>query len=348
MNMNRLIGLTYEQTQDILVEDILETRKQSASNSPIKISANDGSRLVHADSGLLDQIVQKMDFEDGVIKILKAPNGRVDEPAYVIELQPPFESWVREYILGQKSRPEALNYDHFYALYDLVLDINSQLQIQQSETVNIFYSEISRFPDFYLGHDRESSIYWEKYRTYRNNSFEYLKRNNCILDLIPVNDDGADNIYEYRITVDIVKFEEFHLRMAREHNRRNPQQAPETITDTKEHHAPAIETSHKVTYSKDRQVLLDGLFLLAKPDFDSENDRVMCYLATNPNRNISIDELQQETGKLQKSLHKIVENLGFQNDLRKLFFDVSKSAILFRPEITTEEIKTRTGGLIRI
>ncbi|MFC1626849.1 hypothetical protein ACFL1P_01445 [Patescibacteria group bacterium] len=99
---------------------------------------------------------------------------------------------------------------------------------------------------------------------------------------------------------------------------------------------------YEVKYSERTREIFVNNFLVAKPDFDSENERVFTYLYLHPNKKISLEELQQHTGKLAKTLHKIVENLGFKNEFKTVFFSVSKQSIQFRNPITKtdlEEIK---------
>lgn len=107
---------------------------------------------------------------------------------------------------------------------------------------------------------------------------------------------------------------------------------------------PAEETDaknpiYKVSYSEKTREITINNFLLANPDFDSENERVFTYIYKNQNKKIDLKELQQNTGKLTKNLHKIVENLGFVGNLRKAFFDVSKTGIRFRNPITNKDLE---------
>jgi len=97
-------------------------------------------------------------------------------------------------------------------------------------------------------------------------------------------------------------------------------------------------SAYKITYSEKTREIIINNFLLANPDFDSENERVFTYIYKNPNKKISLEELQQNTGRLGKTLHKIVENLGFTGNFRKAFFDVSKTGIRFRNPITKTDL----------
>ena len=95
---------------------------------------------------------------------------------------------------------------------------------------------------------------------------------------------------------------------------------------------------YKVTYSDHtREIKLNNI-ILAKPDFDSENDNCFQYILANPGRPIGIEELEQAVGsKLNKRLAHIVRDLGFVSPLNKIFFPVvTKDKIMFMNPISRE------------
>lgn len=106
---------------------------------------------------------------------------------------------------------------------------------------------------------------------------------------------------------------------------------------------PAQQNSdivYEVTYTQAREIMLNKVFQLAKPDFDTENDLVFNYLYKNPNQKFTKQQLEEAIGRqLTKDLHKIVENLGFKADLRKMFFSVSATSISFKNPITQEDLE---------
>lgn len=97
---------------------------------------------------------------------------------------------------------------------------------------------------------------------------------------------------------------------------------------------------YKLRYSEKTREILINNFLLAKPDFDRENERVFTYVYRNPNKRISVKEIERHYNtKLVKSLHKILENLGFTGEFKKAFFDVSSKSIRFRNPVTKEDLE---------
>jgi hypothetical protein len=96
----------------------------------------------------------------------------------------------------------------------------------------------------------------------------------------------------------------------------------------------------RISYSEhSREIILNDLFLISKPDFDSENERVFDYLYKNPNRTIGKGEIIEDLKiSLTKDFNKIVENLKFKKDLRKAFFDISQDSIKFYNPVSKERL----------
>lgn len=91
---------------------------------------------------------------------------------------------------------------------------------------------------------------------------------------------------------------------------------------------------YRISYSSITRNIVVNNFLLKRPDFDSENERFFTYVFSNPNKLITVKELNENYIELKKTTHKIIENLGFTGDLKKIFFDVSKTSVKFRNPVT--------------
>ncbi len=80
---------------------------------------------------------------------------------------------------------------------------------------------------------------------------------------------------------------------------------------------------------------------VGSPNFNSANDNVFGVLYANPGKRFSLGELRAEAREpMIGDLHKIVENLGFDSMLRRVFFRVSKAAICFTPTVTMGQLAT--------
>ena len=104
-----------------------------------------------------------------------------------------------------------------------------------------------------------------------------------------------------------------------------------------------------ISYAKSREIVLNGLFQLAKPNLNSENDVVFQYLYDHPNTSFTKTQLESALStKITKPLHKIVENLGFKPELSKVFFSVSKNSIEFRNPVSKTELAEAGISLIKL
>lgn len=130
---------------------------------------------------------------------------------------------------------------------------------------------------------------------------------------------------------DKVKFEIDRDKFGSFYSQHKKQVAPRAIPDS--------TILYRVSYSdKSREILVNNL-LLAKPDFGSENEMVFGYIYQHPNERLNKTQIEQQLNiSIGKSFHKIVENLGFKGDLRKAFFDLSKTYIRFRNPVTKKDL----------
>jgi len=126
------------------------------------------------------------------------------------------------------------------------------------------------------------------------------------------------------LEIDRNKFEDFYTQHKRS-------LSPEVIPDS--------TILYRVSYSdKSREIFVND-FLLAKPDFGLENEMVFGYIFQHPNERLSKTQIEQDLNiSVSKSFHKIVENLGFKGDLRKAFFDISKTYIRFKNPLTKKDL----------
>jgi len=111
------------------------------------------------------------------------------------------------------------------------------------------------------------------------------------------------------------------------------------LQEQKQEEISPTQSEYKITFTKDRQILLNNQFLISKPNSFGENDEVFNFLYNNPNKPFSKEDIKEQAGiVVSKSFDKIVENLNFKNDLRKVFFKVSKTHILFRNPVSKQQI----------
>jgi len=98
-----------------------------------------------------------------------------------------------------------------------------------------------------------------------------------------------------------------------------------------------------------RQILLNDKRVLARLNFNGQNDLVFSYIFENPYRIITLDELEANATRepLRKTLHEFVRAFGFSGTLRQLFFDVSKRHIYLRKEILETDIPLHYSWILQ-
>ena len=97
---------------------------------------------------------------------------------------------------------------------------------------------------------------------------------------------------------------------------------------------------YQITYNDHDRIIRLNNFHLSKPNFNSENDNCFTYIYTHPNIIIDKSELEKANGsKLKKRISDIIRDLGFTDELKKIFFSVSKDKVKFINPITMQYAK---------
>jgi len=122
-----------------------------------------------------------------------------------------------------------------------------------------------------------------------------------------------------------------------------------------------ISTGNVDTYfitMNNRRVILNNTFILSTPNFNGENANFVEYVIEHPDKTIKKKDFEDSNQKVRKSFHHVLNDLGFKGEIRKIFFDASKSAVKFRNNIPESELKnlgidtkklvTELSGLERI
>jgi len=226
------------------------------------------------------------------------------------------------------------------AVYATVWDVNDQLTVTSSTKVQIiprFQAHRNLFPKEFDELE------------YRRHALLYLQRVGAVeqfdvpgLSILP-----PEPWEKASVQVNATRFKEIKGKVTEAFNHKSKPEAAAAPTTKRGQEKPAAELPreqnvtivYEVKYTPAREILING-FLLAKLDFARENDNVFDYLYKNPNKTVSISELEKQLGEpLRKLPSKIVENLGFAGELKKVFFDISKSSIRFRKQITRSQLQ---------
>jgi hypothetical protein len=93
---------------------------------------------------------------------------------------------------------------------------------------------------------------------------------------------------------------------------------------------------YEVKYSEhSREIKLNSI-LLAKPDFESENERLFTYVYSKQNEPIKVSDIEGYYKiKFKKSISDIIRDLGFKGKTRQVFFPVAdKNKVMFTNPIS--------------
>lgn len=164
----------------------------------------------------------------------------------------------------------------------------------------------------------------------------------------PLSDEerGYDSRYEdYYFGLELLPtFDEYFTQIQNEPEYQNySSRKPASTKPPETQPTPSNSTTdivYEITYTPSREILLNKTYQLAKPNFNTENDLVFTFLYKNPHKTYTRVQLEEQIKtKLTKDFHKIVENLGFKGDLRRMFFSVSETSITFKNPITQEDLE---------
>lgn len=115
---------------------------------------------------------------------------------------------------------------------------------------------------------------------------------------------------------------------------------------------PVAKSGLRIEFSDaSGELILNDIFVLAKPTPNEQNYRIIRYLIANPNRFVTEQELKKnalEGKSLDKRLTDFVAQINLNKDLGKLFFDTSKDSIRLSNPVTTERMNEKNIRRIRI
>lgn len=101
------------------------------------------------------------------------------------------------------------------------------------------------------------------------------------------------------------------------------------------------DIAYEIRYNDHKREITINNIIIAKPDFESENERFFTYVYANSNRPIPIKEIEDhwKVGKLKKRVTHIVDGLGFSGALREIFFPVVKQdKVMFVNPISKKQV----------
>ena len=347
--------MTYEEKLDIVIKAIVEARKLARKGQDTKLYTK---LYLTSDNGLkgfnlnelydiLLQLEQKekvffvQDIPSDIKKLFETDFEKKDY--FLLEIKDAFDSWHEKLLIKNKSRLENLSGTNLTNITHIMQLIEEQLQLDQSEKLTIGFISSAHEIEGYEPEDINDII-----NTYVR-SLTYLKNVGVVKDFttayMTLSSDLTLNIARFfEVLGQINSLEQNEKEKQKENKKRDESTNKEEVTKSQ----AKTDVVYEITYTKQRQILMNNA-QIGKPDFNSENDLVFGYLYKHPNESFTKEQIEKAVGvKLNKSLHKIVENLGFEGDTKEVFISVSKNAIQFRNPITKKDLEEMKKPAIKL
>lgn len=139
--------MTYEDKLDLIISEIVEAKKRTRTGQPVKIFVIKNNELVKKIIAQeIHEILLKFQDDEKIITIKDIPhdlkssfaNGFDDNyDHFLVEVLETFDDWYKKYLMGQKSNLENLDFINMLRIYDVVLDINEQIQLTNKTDIYI-------------------------------------------------------------------------------------------------------------------------------------------------------------------------------------------------------------------
>ncbi len=300
-------------------------------------------RLVDIEPFTVLKILEKLQFDFGVIKkfdsppslsyVSNPPEPTPENPViyntFYVEVNEKFENWANYFLYADGSKVVVDKIERKYTRKSLEKIWGLLYEIENKRGITLKGDDIS-IPQVHFSKARNEreAIDYSKDRLSLLRKLEYEEY--AIKDVVWPDDfhgyitfklgSGYYDAYNF--------YKEEYEKVAKEY------EANKSLEQTKD--GPV----YKIIYTPNREILLDGRYLIAKPNFESENETVFTYIYNNPNRRITRKEIEEKTKKiLTKTLPNILDKLRIKGDLKEAFFTVSSEAVEFRNPVTQEMLE---------
>lgn len=220
--------MTYEEKLDIVVEAIREAKQFTRKDCLTKLYWGNGNGLSRVGLDATYDILLQLQDDEKIIKVdkKKTSQGSFDQTVdiqdgtknyFLIDvLDETFENWYETYLLKKKTSVSNLDYINMLRIYDVVLDINEQIQLTHKTTV--YFPLIPSVIRYRALFPADTIGLRDEYCQNRLNSLIYLKEKGAITDF----SQNAQN-WDTTVTASFVlsKFDDFYKVMMAEYVKRN-------------------------------------------------------------------------------------------------------------------------------
>ncbi len=222
--------MTYEEKLNIIISAIREAQKATRKEHYTSLYLTKDNRLTEIDPNELHDILLKLQDDEKIITVKDIPTKlkpvieqtddafKGEKTYFLIDILDGFDDWYENYSMRQKTDLQNLDYINMLRIYDVVLDINEQIQLTNKTTVSIhLLPPIIRFSALFPA---DSIGLRDKYCETRWDSLKYLKEKG-IIDEFKHN--SAFHRWDTVVTVSLKlsRFDEFYQKIRGEYVKRN-------------------------------------------------------------------------------------------------------------------------------
>lgn len=243
--------MTYEQKLDLIVSAVIEARKATRKGQPTTLYLNSTNGL---DSLELDEIrgilLQLQD--EKILKLNQKTNRLLPlsqqpaNPSYLfLDILEGFDNWYENYLMQQRTGLENLDYINILRIYDVVLDINEQIQLTNQTSVSIhLLPSLIRFSVLFPA---DTIGMRDKYCETRWDSLKYLREKQIIEEF---NHNNAFHRWDTVVTISLKlsKFDDFYHKIQDEYVKRNKPDQKEEKPKTESLAIDPTKVKMKVNY----------------------------------------------------------------------------------------------------
>ena len=140
---NRNALMTYEEKLDLIVKAVVEAKKATRKDQPTTLYLNATNGLDNLDREEIRNILLQLQDENALKvnsktnRLLPLSQQPTSPNFFFLDILDGFDNWYENYLMGQKTNLENLDYINMLRIYDVVLDVNEQIQLTNKTTVSI-------------------------------------------------------------------------------------------------------------------------------------------------------------------------------------------------------------------
>jgi len=214
--------MTYEKKLDLVVKAVLEASKtvrKGVFTVTLYLNATNGlDRLPREEiHNILLQLQDDKSLKVHPLNNRLLPPNQQPTHYFLLDI-PEFADWYEGYLMQQKTGLEKIDYINMLRIYDVVLDVNEQVQLTNKTTVTIhLLPHLVRFSVLF---PTDSIGFRDKYCETRWDSLKYLKQKGVIDDF---KHNEALHRWQTTVTVSfkLSKFDNFYRTIQEEYIKRN-------------------------------------------------------------------------------------------------------------------------------